>query len=141
MPKREQCVQKHLVTSHDLLQFAIHVIQVQGNQEAIGRNHKRFIQLLRRLLGRLWNRDTSQPGWQIVKSPPMYVPPHVYSIEQMTPAMARIWPATSCCNWCGNAPTYFIWCRIPPGSIKDFELACAEHAREASKQTGLGLEG
>jgi hypothetical protein len=71
----------------------------------------------------------------------MHLPRHIFTIQRMTPEIARAWDSTKRCNWCSNAPEYFIRYRVPPRSAKRFELACGEHAREASKQTGLGLEG
>lgn len=71
----------------------------------------------------------------------MYLPRHIFAIQRMPPEIARAWPTISCCNWCRTTPTYFIRYRIPPRAAKRFELACAEHAREPSKQTRLGLEG
>jgi hypothetical protein len=70
----------------------------------------------------------------------MHLPPRVVSIERMTPAVARAWAVTHACEWCPEPPAYFVRFRVPPRGAKKFKLACLEHAKEASAQTGLGLE-
>ena len=71
----------------------------------------------------------------------MHLPRHIFAIERMPPDVLCAWAVNNHCRWCSNTPEFFIRYRIPPRNAKRFELACIQHAREASSRTGYSFKG